>query len=374
MYEYTKTLKNDEQAVFALRSLYNSYGYSQYKMSKFEEYDLYVRNKDFLISDSVITFTDTNGKLMALKPDVTLSIIKNSTEGTDSVQKLYYNENVYRVSKGTHSFKEIMQVGLECIGNIDDYCLYEVLFLAAKSLENISSDCVLDISHLGIVSDAVESLDIPDEYKPQILKCIGEKNLHEISSLCASLGVAAEKVEVLKKLLSLCGAPREILPKLYDVIGAQSQSAFSQLSNVTTALDKAGLGDMVRIDFSVINDMNYYNGIVFKGFLQGIPTGILSGGQYDKLMRKMGRRSGAVGFAVYLDMLERFCTNDSEYDFDLLLLYDDGDDITALSEAAKKLSEGGKSVSVQRAVPPKMRFGEIYKLKGEGVELIERNA
>ncbi len=374
MNQYTQTLKNDEQAVYALRSLYNSYGYSQYKMSKFEEYDLYVRNKDFLISDSVITFTDTNGKLMALKPDVTLSIIKNSTEGANSVQKLYYNENVYRVSKGTHSFKEIMQVGLECIGNIDNYCIYEVLFLAAQSLKSIASDCVLDISHLGIVSDAVNSLDIPEQYKPQILKCIGEKNLHELSALCATLGAPEENVEKLKKLSALCGAPSTVLPKLAAILGTQSCEAFSQLSNVTKALDAAGLGDMVRIDFSVINDMNYYNGIVFKGFLQGIPTGILSGGQYDKLMQKMGRKSGAIGFAVYLDMLERLCVSDSDYDFDILLLYDDGVDIATLSAVAGQLSSGGKSVSVQRAVPPKMRFAETYKLKGEGVERIENDA
>ena len=106
-------LKNDEKAIFSLRELYQKYGYSQFKMSKFEEYDLYVKNKNFLVSDNIITFTDTDGKLMALKPDVTLSIIKNSKDGEKGVQKLYYNENVYRVSKGTQSFKEIMQVGLE---------------------------------------------------------------------------------------------------------------------------------------------------------------------------------------------------------------------------------------------------------------------
>ena len=110
------TLKNEEKAIFALRDLYSKYGYTQYKMSKFEEYDLYVRNKDFLISDSIITFTDTNGKLLALKPDVTLSIIKN-TDDSAGVKKVYYNENVYRVSKGTHLYKEIMQVGIECIGD-----------------------------------------------------------------------------------------------------------------------------------------------------------------------------------------------------------------------------------------------------------------
>ena len=71
-------ISRTERAMYNLRNLYESYGYSQYKMSKFEEYDLYVRNKSFLVSDHIITFTDTDGKLMALKPDVTLSIIKNS--------------------------------------------------------------------------------------------------------------------------------------------------------------------------------------------------------------------------------------------------------------------------------------------------------
>ena len=73
-----KLLKSEERAIFNLRSLYRKYGYAPFKMSKFEEYDLYVRNKDFLVSDRVITFNDTNGKLMALKPDVTLSIVKNA--------------------------------------------------------------------------------------------------------------------------------------------------------------------------------------------------------------------------------------------------------------------------------------------------------
>ena len=78
--ENFNVLKNDEKAIFKLRTIYQKYGYTQYKMSKFEEYDLYVRNKKFLVSDNIITFTDTDGKLMALKPDVTLSIIKNTKD------------------------------------------------------------------------------------------------------------------------------------------------------------------------------------------------------------------------------------------------------------------------------------------------------
>ena len=156
MVDFDKVLNADERAVYSLRSLYRGYGYSQYKMSKFEEYDLYVKNKEFLVSDNVITFTDTDGKLMALKPDVTLSIIKNGKDSPETVKKVFYNENVYRASKGTRSFKEIMQVGLECQGDIDNYQITEVLSLAVKSLLAISSQSILDLSHMGIVSGVIE--------------------------------------------------------------------------------------------------------------------------------------------------------------------------------------------------------------------------
>ena len=119
-----------EKAITALRGLYSGYGYTQFKMSKFEEYDLYVKNKDFLISDQVLTFTDLNGKLMALKPDVTLSIVKSLGAWQGGVKKLYYHENVYRPGSGTRSFRELMQVGLECLGDVGEYEISEVLLLA----------------------------------------------------------------------------------------------------------------------------------------------------------------------------------------------------------------------------------------------------
>lgn len=90
------TMKSDEKATFELRGLYEKYGYSRFKTGKFEEYELYVRNKDFIAADSIITFSDTNGKLMALKPDLTLSIVKNYRYIPGICGKVYYSENIYR--------------------------------------------------------------------------------------------------------------------------------------------------------------------------------------------------------------------------------------------------------------------------------------
>ena len=85
-------MNSGEKAEFLLRNLYEACGFSRFKMNKFEEYDLYVRNKDFLISDSVITFTDTSGKLLAMKPDVTLSIIKNFRKEGKTLHKVFYDQ------------------------------------------------------------------------------------------------------------------------------------------------------------------------------------------------------------------------------------------------------------------------------------------
>ena len=76
MIDYDRILRNDEKAVYRLRELFGNYGYRRFKTGKFEEYELYAENKDFLSEDGILTFTDARGKLMALKPDVTLSIAK----------------------------------------------------------------------------------------------------------------------------------------------------------------------------------------------------------------------------------------------------------------------------------------------------------
>ncbi len=364
-------LKNDEKAIFSLRGLYRKYGYSQYKMSKFEAYDLYVRNKDFLVSDNIITFTDAGGKLMALKPDVTLSIIKNSPEERGVVQKVYYNENVYRATKESGAYKEIMQMGLECLGDIDAYSVAEVCMLAAESLSFISPDFVLDISHMGIISPILEEIGASHAAKQEILKCIGEKNAHELAAICARDNLDAT---LLCALVQTYGAPAVVLPRLDALRIEGNSSAIDDLISVISALEKNGFGDKIRIDFSVVNDMNYYNGFVFRGFIEGLSAGILSGGQYDALMAKMGKKAGAIGFAIYLDMLEQLPEEEEAFDVDAVLLYEEGAALEEVSDAVRLLAEDGKSVMAQKCVPKKLKYKQLLQLQERGVAVIENHA
>ncbi|MBE5733461.1 MAG: hypothetical protein E7347_00245 [Clostridiales bacterium] len=365
MQDFERVFSGIERTVYALRALYGNYGFKKYRMSKFEEYDLYVRNKDFLVSDNVITFTDTDGKLLALKPDVTLSIIKNSDGADGDVQKVYYNENVYRVSKGTNSFKEFMQVGLECFGDIDDFEIAEVVMLANKSLATISSDYVLDISHLGLVKGVLDACGLSDQAKKKVLAFLGEKNAQGILSVCASENLSQNFIDILKSLVNVYGSPEKVLPLLKTFnLTAQTDQAIKQLEKIINSLKTLNLANNVRIDFSVVNDMNYYNGIVFKGFVSGIPVGVLSGGQYDNLMEKMGKKSRAIGFAVYLDELERLYGANG-FDVDVAICYADND-VDQVNLAVETCIAQGKSVIALKKIPQTLKFKEMIDLtKGD---------
>ena len=274
-------LRPEERAALRLRSLYAEHGYSFYRMSRFEEYDFYADKKDFLLSKNILTFTDADGKLMALRPDVTLSIIRH-IRSTKGVQKFFYDEKVYRVPKNAETFHEIAQSGIECIGELDDGNIAEVLELAILSLHTIAQGrrCVLDVSHAGLVASLIHG------NTHAILKCLAEKNIHGLKSQGA--------YEEIIRLAELEGSPEYALPKLREITGSNALDVLSMLGKYD---------DEIHIDFSTVNSLNYYNGIVFRGFIEGVSESILSGGQYDNLMSMMGHKDvKAVGFGVNLGL------------------------------------------------------------------------
>ena len=301
-----------------LEALCRKYGYAPYKMSRFEEYELYVRNKDFLLSDRVITFSGPDGRLLAMKPDVTLSIVKNAPEEPGAVRKVHYRENVYRQDRDTGNFREILQAGLECVGDVGAYEVAEVVFLAAKSLQAIGPGTILSLSHVGLSRRALEESGLPECVRKQALDCLRRKRGQELRALCAAHGADA------RLLLALLGArtTADLEPLMAD-----ENEAWAELREIVKLLDP----DQVRLDFSLGNDMKYYSGLVFKGYVPGVPASVLSGGQYDRLLTHMGKRARAIGFAVYLEQLE----DAEDWDVDTLLLCGDAAPGEVLAAAEK---------------------------------------
>ena len=357
-------LRNEEKAIFALRELYGKYGYKPFKMSKFEEYEFYIQNKDFLVSDRIIAFNDTNGKLLALKPDVTLSIIKNGEDINGFKQKVCYNENVYRVSENTHQFKEIMQTGVECIGDIGLYDIYEMIVMAAESLSLISSDFVLEVSHLGLLSSLLDNICKNQGFKNEAIKYISDKNAHDLARICDQNNVLETDKKMLQKFVSIYGERNAVLGELDTLYKYTDKDTINILKTLSYMLDNLSYSGKIKFDFSAVSDMNYYNGIVFKGYINGLSQSVLTGGQYDNLLYKMGRKSGAIGFAIYLDLLEDLPSEKTTFDIDVLLLCDNKTDNKILIDTVNEIVNSGKTVSVQTADVGKIRYKELKDIRG----------
>ena len=297
-----KNMERSERIDLELRNLFSSKGYSRFKMGKFEDYDLYARNKDFIPSEDIITVMGDGGKLIALRPDLTLSIVKYYRPEENNVERLYYSETIYRSAKDG-AYQGLRQTGLECIGDITNKDVEEVTALAALSLKTISKDFILDLSHMGFLQEILAR--VPSGGKKEVLDAISKKNPAAIDALGEEYMLPDSDVEGFKALTSAYGNYKEVLPKLKDfALTRKSKEYLEELEEVCKMLAAKRVGGTINIDFSIVNNMTYYSGILFRGYVPGIPTGILSGGRYDGVMEHMGKKGGAIGFALYLDSLD----------------------------------------------------------------------
>ena len=272
-----------EQATFRLRALYEQAGYRKYRASRFEEYALYQEYQRFLPDAQVITFTDLDGKLRAIKPDVTLSIAKTAQPAAGECKRFYYNEEVCRPSRESHTFQTIHQMGLESMGAVDADEQAAVVRLALQSLAALDVPTVLEISHMGYLTGLLDALHVPAEARAKLLDFLRAKNAHELRTAALAAGLDESAAAALTGLLDLHGP----------------------LGATLTAARAACRCETQRAALEELQALQYYNGLVFTGYVAGIPCAVLKGGRYDYLMQRFTPGANAIGFAIYLDELER---------------------------------------------------------------------
>ena len=290
-------LTDEEKLVLSLRALWKENGYSFLRVSSAEEYDFYVRNKEFLSGRGVITFTDADGMLMALKSDVTLSLVKKLRDDGPSVRRLMYNEKIYRIPQFSSSFREIEQTGLECLGPLTTENIVEVASLALSSLEKIGGRYCLTLSHMGIINSVLEGVE--EARRDEIISLVKRRKTEELVR-------TGEEDERARKACSLFVSLLDSRRTSQEIISCMRSSnleskAVDELEAVISSLGE----ENVVLDFSSLGAFGYYNGIIMKGFVEGFNRPVLLGGEYSLLLRRMNKDiSRALGFAIYMDELE----------------------------------------------------------------------
>ena len=333
--------------VLNIRKMYDSYGYKKISLPSFEEYELYNENRDFILGN-ILTIMNPSGNLLALRPDITLSVAKKiSKEKTLKYDKIYYQENVYTTSKYV-GYKETEQLGIELIGKETLFLNFEIVNLALNSLNIMNKKNMLVLSHAGFISSIFEDIRMEHDMKEQIFEYINNKNRHDIEKLLENnKNISGEIKNLIYELPNLSGNIKDIIKKLSKYnLNSKITKILSELENLYNLIIKFHNKNKILFDFSIIKNLNYYNGIIMQGFIDKFPKAVLTGGRYDKLFEKFGVDTGAIGFAIFTNSLDNYYKNDDKKDFDILLLYDNSD-FEKLTEITDNLIKDGFRVRTQ---------------------------
>ena len=150
--------------------------------------------------------------------------------------------------------------------------------------------------------------------------------------------------------------------------------ALDELDAVHHLLREKGWANRLLLDFSLVNDSDYYGGIIFQGYVEGVPRALLAGGYYGNLLKKFGRNLDAIGFAVYLNELDFLFRAAGQNDVDALILYSPDGDKSQLLSAADEMMERGLRVRLERTMPEEIRCGTIYTFGKDGLKEAGKDA
>ena len=360
MKNYIKNMSKKDLVLLDIRKMYDLYGYKRISLPSFEEYDLYNENKDF-IDRNILTVMSPNGKLLALRPDITLSVAKKiSKDQSLKYSKIYYQENTYNLTKYT-GYEEDKQLGIELIGKESVFLDFEIVDLAVKSLDIINQKSLIVLSHAGFISSIFDNLNLEYEVKEEIFDCINKKNSHDIKKILENNKFVSENVkELIYKIPELSGDLDDITKELSKYgINDNIKKILLELKKLNNLLLKFHKRSKIVFDFSVIKNLNYYNGIILQGYIEGFPNVILTGGRYDRLFEKFGVDTGAVGFAILTDSLKGYYKDEDKNDFEILIAYDDGN-FEKLVEIVNDFQEKGLRVRTENVENFQENDSEVF--------------
>ncbi|EQI64116.1 histidyl-tRNA synthetase family protein [Clostridioides difficile Y307] len=280
--------------------------YFQIEPQLFEEYDEFTTINNKIPEESMVKVV--NGKVMVLRADITTSIIKSLVpRWEDGLKlKLFYNSSIYK-NKNTVGIKEIRQIGCEYLGEASVEADREVVKLALKILEKYNNNFILEVGSSKYIHGLLEELNLNKNCENQIKNLLYTKNTHELKVYIEELKIKREVKELLSNILSLQG-------NLYNVIEKSNKfycnnkmkQALEELKQVNNLIEECNFLDKARFDLSMITMLDYYEGIMFRGYYPNSYKEILSGGRYDSLTKEYGKEIPAIGFTLSVDEVMKY--------------------------------------------------------------------
>lgn len=288
-----------------LTRLFRQRGFQEVSTPDTEFYDLYARSGCAIDQERMVKVADPSGKFCVMRPDSTTPIARVAATKLRTVslpQRLYYDQTVYRVA-GNGASREVPQCGVELIGAAGLKADLEIIVTAIDALRACgTAQFHIELGHAGFFRDLASQLEMaPDEVEDLRLMIEG-KNFATLNNWWLSPHWGKPACAALERLSRLFGG-EEVLSQAEELAGPTQ--AVDYLRQLYDELSAAGYAAYVRFDLGMVHQMDYYTGVVFRGFAEGAGEPVLSGGRYDHLVEHFGRETQATGFGVDIDAVAR---------------------------------------------------------------------
>ena len=297
-----------ERISAAVRDLFSSRGYAPIETPTLEVMD--VMRAGGHMTGVPFKFFDSQGDLLAMRPDVTLQVARmcaTRLAGQPGPFRFRYQQRVFREAEGQMraAAREVTQIGVECIGPSGAEGDAEVLQLFCEALETAGvDDFTISVATVGVLRALLAASGASSTWANAVLDAFHSSNFVELDLLTgADCPVPPVFAQALRALPRIRGGREAIDEARALVAPLGCEDGLDDLEGMCDLLDAAGVGARVRIDFSVMSSFDYYTGIVFEAYAPGLGSPLGSGGRYDNMVGVYGEDRPAAGFAFFLEQV-----------------------------------------------------------------------
>lgn len=328
-------MRNYDRIQGKIISVIMNHGCKIIETPSFEDYDVYQHFFPQLRQQMVKTI-DTDGRVLVLRPDVTLPIVETAAREfprSNQLLKFGYVSTVFREYYGRSTYgKDFLQGGIEILGDSSPECDGEVIVTAAEILKAVGVENIrIDIGTAAYTQALFDGLPLSEEQKATLKGYMAERNLVACKSYIASLPISSDARKALEALPVLFGPYAQTLSKARDYsINSGMLNALSRLERGYDYILYAGYADKVQLDFGFASRLGYYTDTVFKVYVDGALYDIIDGGRYDQLSSRFGVDRPACGFGMNINLLYEYMSDaglleDTEPSFQMAVSYTQGD-------------------------------------------------
>lgn len=339
--------KRRNKIIETITERFSKWGYSEVSTPIVEYYKTFNHKTQDLKEEEMYKFFDSRGRILVLRPDMTVPVarlVNTKLKDMKLPLKLFYNAEVFRVHESFEGKRnEYLDCGIELIGASGEKNDLEVLVTALEVLKALDTkkEFKLEIGNVNILKSALKDMNLSIDNQNKVIELINKKSLTSLREYLDDIEIRKEYKEFLNKFPWLFGGYEMIKKAKGLAFNEDMKKNIEYLENLYLNLQKLGYEKYISVDISMVPRVNYYSGIIFKGYVKEIGSTVIRGGRYDNLLESFGKSIPAIGFSVDVNLLIDSCDYEEKVNSEKIILSKDNY-LEELRKAINKTRNGEK--------------------------------